>query len=227
MKLSVIVPVYNEKDTILEVVEAIKKAPAFDLDKEIILVDDFSTDGTKNRLKDLKIENLKILYNEKNMGKGYSVRRGMAEVSSDFIIIQDADFEYNPAEYEKLLAPLVAGEADVIYGSRFKNSKFIFSAYYIANKFLTFLSNLFTGLSLTDMETCYKCFTREALNKILPHLKANRFEIEPEITAVAAKLDLKIKEVPISYSRRSYAQGKKIGWKDGLQAIIAIVKYSL
>ena len=151
----------------------------------------------------------------------------MAEVSSDFIIIQDADFEYNPAEYEKLLAPLVAGEADVIYGSRFKNSKFIFSAYYIANKFLTFLSNLFTGLSLTDMETCYKCFTREALNKILPHLKANRFEIEPEITAVAAKLDLKIKEVPISYSRRSYAQGKKIGWKDGLQAIIAIVKYSL
>ena len=155
------------------------------------------------------------------------MRRGLKEASGDFAIIQDADFEYNPMEYQKLLEPLMKKEASVVYGSRFKNAKFIFKSYYLANKFLTFLSNLFTGFSLTDMETCYKCFSRESLDKILPKLTAQRFEIEPEITAVAAKLGLKIKETPISYNRRSYAQGKKIGWKDGLEAIIAIIKYNL
>ena len=223
MKLSVIVPVYNEKGTILEVVEAIKKAPAFDLDKEIILVDDFSTDGTKNRLKDLKIENLKILYNEKNMGKGYSVRKGMAEASGDFIIIQDADLEYAPKEYAKLLQPLIKKETDIVYGSRFLGQKFEWKLYFLANKFLTFLSNIFTGLNLTDMETCYKCFSRPALEEILPRLKAKRFEIEPEITVVAARLKLKIKEVPISYDRRGKSEGKKIGWRDGFQAIWTII----
>ena len=153
MKLSVIMPVYNEKDTILAVLEAIKKAPAFDLDKEIILVDDFSTDGTKDRFKDLKIENLKILYNEKNMGKGYSVRKGMAEANGDFIIIQDADLEYAPKEHAKLLQPLIKKETDIVYGSRFLGQKFEWKLYFLANKFLTFLSNIFTGLNLTDMET--------------------------------------------------------------------------
>jgi glycosyltransferase involved in cell wall biosynthesis len=229
MKLSVIIPVYNEKTTISEIIEVVQKAPALGLEKEIILIDDYSTDGTSEIIQNLKIkyQNLKTFVNEKNLGKGASVRKGMALAKGDFVVIQDADFEYNPGEYPKLLRPLVNGQADVVYGSRFKSSKFIFKSYYLANWFLTLFSNIFTGLNLTDMETCYKCFTVGSLNKILSQLKANRFEIEPEITAVIAKLGLKVIEVPISYNRRSYAEGKKIGWKDGIHAIIAIIKYGL
>jgi len=229
VKLSIIIPVYNERDTIGEVIRAVWASEAGGMEKEIIVVDDGSGDGTREQITNYKsqITNLKIILNERNLGKGSSVRKGLGEASGDFVIIQDADFEYNPMEYQKLLEPLMKGEADVVYGSRFKNSKFVFKSYYLANKFLTFLSNLFTGLNLTDMETCYKCFTRKALNKILPHLKAKRFEIEPEITAVAARLKLQIAEVPISYARRSKNEGKKIGWRDGLEAVIAIIKYGL
>lgn len=224
-KLSIIIPVFNERETISEVIKKARDS-ALDFEKEIIVVDDFSNDGTWQKILNFKskILNLKIFLNEKNFGKGYSVRRGLKESTGDFAIIQDADLEYSPSEYEKLLKPLVCGDADVVYGSRFKNQKFIFRTYYLANRFLTFLSNLFTGFSLTDMETCYKCFNKKALEKIVPHLRSNRFEIEPEITALVAKNNLKIKEVPISYSRRSYFQGKKIGWKDGLEAIWTIFK---
>jgi len=224
---SIIIPVFNERDTILSVIDAVKKSDTLGLEKEIILVDDCSTDGTRNKLENLKIENLKIILSDKNLGKGASVRTGFAVARGDFIIIQDADLEYSPTEYQKLLPPLIRGEAQVVYGSRFLDHPFIFKPYYLANRFLTFLSNLFTGLELTDMETCYKCFTKEALNKILPTLGANRFDIEPEITAAVSKAKLRIIELPISYSRRSYADGKKIGWKDGIQAIWTIIKYGL
>lgn len=224
-KLSIIIPVFNERDTLESVILAVRQSKAFGLEKEIIIVDDFSSDGTRDVVAELKVksEKLKVIYNEKNLGKGASVRRGLAEASGDFVIIQDADLEYDPNEYEKLLAPLRSG-ADVVYGSRFLGRPFVWKTYYLANRFLTLLSNIFTGLKLTDMETCYKCFSRKALSEILPRLTANRFEIEPEITAVVARSGLSIKEVPISYFRRSYAEGKKIGFKDGLQAIWTIVK---
>lgn len=224
-KLSIIIPVFNERDTLESVILAVRQSRAFGLEKEIIIVDDFSSDGTRELLENLKIErlkDLKILFNEKNLGKGASVRRGLAEARGDFVIIQDADLEYDPNEYEKLLAPLRSG-VDVVYGSRFLGRPFVWKTYYLANRFLTLLSNIFTGLKLTDMETCYKCFSRKALSEILPRLTANRFEIEPEITSVVARSGFAIKEVPISYFRRSYAEGKKIGFKDGLQAIWTIL----
>lgn len=221
--LSVIIPVYNEEKTINKVINSVEKTEVGIFNKEIIIIDDCSTDDTKNILKNLDQSRAKIIFNEKNMGKGYSVRRGFEEISGDFIIIQDADLEYNPEEYSKLLKPLISGFADVVYGSRFMEQKFIFKPYFLANKFLTFFSNIFTGLHLTDMETCYKCFTKGTLDKIRTHLKADKFEIEPEITAVVAKNKLRIMEVPISYRRRSYVGGKKIGWRDGLKAIWAII----
>lgn len=224
-KLSIIIPVFNERDTLESVILAVRQSRAFGLEKEIIIVDDFSSDGTRDVVAELKVksEKLKVIYNEKNLGKGASVRRGLKEASGDFVIIQDADLEYDPNEYEKLLAPLRSG-VDVVYGSRFLGRPFVWKTYYLANRFLTLLSNIFTGLKLTDMETCYKCFSRKALSEILPRLTANRFEIEPEITSVVARSGFAIKEVPISYFRRSYAEGKKIGFKDGLQAIWTIVK---
>lgn len=221
--LSVVIPVYNEKNTITQIIDNVNKSDIGLLKKEIIIIDDCSSDGTQNILKDLKIENLKIVFNKENRGKGYSIRKGFEEVKGDFVIIQDADLEYNPEEYAKLLKPILENKTDVVYGSRFLQSKFVFKPYYLANRFLTLLSNFFTGLNLTDMETCYKCFSRKALDKIKPFLSANKFEIEPEITAVVAKNKLRIIEVPISYNRRSYASGKKIGWKDGLKAILTII----
>lgn len=228
--LSIVIPVYNECNTIEEIIKAIEANGIVSLEKEIIIVDDCSKDGTREILKNLKKENLKIIFNNKNSGKGYSVRKGFNEAKGDFIIIQDADLEYSPKEYKILLTPLLNDTADVVYGSRFTGRiilKDYFKAYVMANKFLTILSNLLSGLSLTDMETCYKCFTKDALKRIGPELSAERFDIEPEITAVAAKLKLRIKEVPIDYFRRSYVDGKKIGWKDGLRAIEAIFKFNL
>ena len=230
MKLSVVIPVYNEVNTIHALLNAVNAVEIFGLEKEIVIVDDFSTDGTRDVLKKLNPSNYRIFYQEKNQGKGAAIRRGFAEATSDFIIIQDADLEYNPQEYKFLLEPLLEGKADVVYGSRFvgdRPHRVLFFWHYVGNKLLTILSNMFTGINLTDMETCYKAFTKEALQKILPTLKSNRFTIEPEITARIAQKKLRIYEVGISYSGRTYAEGKKINWKDGLSALWAIIKFNL
>ena len=230
--LSVVIPVYNEKNTVLKLIEAVKKVHLKDLEKEIILVDDFSTDGTRELLQGLEQNqgSLRVLFHTGNRGKGAALRSGFAEAQGDFVIIQDADLEYNPEDYSLLLEPLLDGRADVVYGSRFLGNRphrVLFFWHYVGNKFLTLLSNMFTNINLTDMETCYKAFTKEALRKILPKLSSSRFAIEPEITARVAKEDLRIYEVGISYSGRTYAEGKKIGWKDGLSALWAIIKYNL
>lgn len=228
-KVSIIVPVFNEKDTILKVIEAITASVPF-MQKEIIIVDDFSTDGTREILKTLDKAGAIVIMSNKNEGKGASLRKGFARATGDYIIIQDADLEYDPAEYDMLLKPIIEGKSDSVYGSRFKDfndPKRFLKVFYLANRFLTLLSNLFSGLHLTDMETCYKCFSRRTLDKISPILTSSRFEIEPEITAALAREEMRVSEVPISYHRRSYMEGKKIGWRDGLQAIFAILKFNI
>lgn len=230
MKLSIVIPVFNEANTIQSLLEAVNSANVFDLEKEIIIVDDCSTDSTGEILKKLIGSDYKIFYQKTNQGKGAAIRRGFAEATGDFIIIQDADLEYDPCEYPNLLKPMIAGKADVVYGSRFigdRPHRVLFFWHSVGNKFLTLLSNMFTGINLTDMETCYKAFTKDALQKILPTLRSNRFTIEPEITARVAQNKLRIYEVGISYSGRTYAEGKKIGWRDGLSALWAIIKYNL
>ena len=226
--LSIIIPVYNEEKTILGLLQAVENSPIGNLNKEIILVDDFSKDGTREILSNLlKTDKYKVFFQDKNYGKGQAIRRGFAETTGDFIIIQDADLEYDPEEYPNLLEPLISGKAQVVYGSRFTRNKphvVLFFWHYVANKFLTLFSNLMTGLFLTDMETCYKAFTKEALKKILPDLTSDRFDIEPEITAVIAEHKLPIYEVSISYSSRTYEEGKKIHWRDGFSAIWMIIK---
>jgi glycosyltransferase involved in cell wall biosynthesis len=229
MKLSVVIPVYNEAGTINALLNAVNAVEVLGLEKEIVVVDDFSTDGTRDILKGLESK-YKIFYQEKNQGKGAALRRGFTEATGDFIIIQDADLEYDPQEYPLLLGPLIAGKADVVFGSRFigdRPHRVLLFWHYVGNKILTLLSNMFTGLNLTDMETCYKAFNRESLRKILPTLKSNRFAIEPEITARVAQKKLRIYEVGISYSGRTYEEGKKIGWKDGFSALWAIIKFNL
>jgi glycosyltransferase involved in cell wall biosynthesis len=227
MKLSIVVPVFNEKDTLKNIIDRIKESPVED--KEIIVVDDFSTDGTRDLLKK-EIETLVdiVIYHEKNLGKGAALRSGFKVVTGDCVIIQDADLEYDPFEYPLLMKPISEGKADVVYGSRFSGSgphRVLFFWHYVGNRFLTLLSNIFTNLNLTDMETCYKMFKREIIQSI--NIQENRFGFEPEITIKVARKGCRIFEVGISYYGRTYEEGKKIGWKDGFKAIYVIIKYGI
>ncbi len=228
-KLSIIIPIYNEKNTILEIVSRIERADVKGLEKEIILVDDCSTDGAKEVLRALE-NKYKVFYHEKNKGKGAALRTGFKEATGDIILIQDADLEYNPDEYPRLLEPIIEGRADVVYGSRFTGigaHRVLFYWHHLGNLFLTMFSNMFTNLNLTDMETGYKVFRKEVIDSILPRLKSNRFGFEPEITARVARGKYRIYEVGISYSGRTDQEGKKIHWKDGLKAIGSIIYFNL
>ena len=225
-KLSVVIPVYNEKTWIREVM---RRVQATGVPMEIILVDDCSTDGTREILKEFAEAGHKVVYQEKNQGKGAALRRGFQEATGDVVLVQDADLEYDPGEYPRLLQPILEGKADVVFGSRFigEDHRVLYFWHYVGNKMLTLLSNLFTNLNLTDMETCYKLFRRDVLKNMT--LRSNRFGFEPEVTAKLArhKPKLSIFEIPISYSGRTYEQGKKIGVKDGFQALYCIVRYWL
>jgi glycosyltransferase involved in cell wall biosynthesis len=224
--LSVIMPVYNEARTILEIIERVRDV---EIAKEIILVDDGSTDGTRDILRekvDGIIPGVKVFLHDKNQGKGAAIRTAIEHVGGDYVIIQDADLEYDPKEYYQLLAPILDGRADVVFGSRFLGSgahRVHLFWHRVANGVLTNLSNMMTNLNLTDMEVCYKVFRVEVIKKI--RLRSNRFEFEPEITAKVAKMRCRVYEVPISYSGRDYDEGKKIGWKDGVTALWTIFKY--
>ncbi|MGD9022428.1 MAG: glycosyltransferase family 2 protein [Deltaproteobacteria bacterium] len=221
MKLSVVIPVYNEMDSIQEIVKRVQSVP---LEKEIIIVDDSSTDGTAEWLKKHPLgEGVHVLFHAKNRGKGAALRTGFEQVKGDIVVIQDADLEYDPSEYGRLIGPILDGRADVVYGSRFTGGpqRVLFFWHYVGNKFLTLLSNMFTNLNLSDMETCYKIFRADLLNRMT--IRSNRFGFEPEVTAKFAKLKCRIYEVPISYSGRTYEEGKKITWKDGLAALFHII----
>ena len=230
-RLSVIMPVFNERHTLAKILERVRAVP---IRKEIVLVDDASTDGTREQIErivatwpDDDDNHLRVFLQEQNAGKGAAVRRAIEEVRGDITLIQDADLEYNPAEYPQLIAPILSGDADVVYGSRFLGGprRVLFFRHTMGNRLLTFMSNLFTDLNLTDMETCYKVFRTDIIKRL--NLQSNRFGIEPEITAKLAKMGCRIYEIPISYHGREYWEGKKIGWKDGFSAIWTILKYSL
>jgi glycosyltransferase involved in cell wall biosynthesis len=227
MKLSVIIPIYNEFKTLEEILKRINNQN--NIEKEIILIDDFSTDGSRELIKNkLKSKVQKIILNEKNYGKGYSVRQGIEIAEGDIILIQDADLEYSPTDYDKLVNPILNNDADIVYGSRFIGSdekRVLFFWHTLGNKFLTLLSNVFTNLNLTDMENCYKVFRSNIIKNI--ELKENRFGFEPEITAKISKKDFRIYEVGVKYYGRKYKDGKKITWKDGFSAIRCIILYSL
>lgn len=219
-------PVYNECDTIGEIV---KRVMDTELEKELIIVDDYSTDDTRDILKRMDGDsNIKVIYHEKNMGKGAALRTGFTHVCGDIVIIQDADLEYNPQEYDKMLKPILDGRADVVYGSRFMTTeerRVLFFWHYLGNSFLTLLSNMTTNLNLSDMETCYKAFRIDVIKNI--NIEEDRFGFEPEITAKIAKKGYRIYEVGISYSGRDYSEGKKIEWKDGVRALWCIIKYGV
>ncbi len=226
-QISVVIPCYNERETIRESVDAVARAGLDDL--EIIVVDDCSSDGTREILQE-EITPLvsRILYHDRNQGKGAALRTGFAAATGSLVIVQDADLEYDPKEIHKLMEPILSGKADVVYGSRFRGGSSTRVLYYwhsVGNRFLTMLSNMFTNINLSDMETCYKLFKREILEQI--EIEEDRFGVEPEITAKVARLNCRIHEVGISYSGRTYEEGKKIGWKDGFRAIICIFKYNL
>jgi glycosyltransferase involved in cell wall biosynthesis len=231
MLLSVVIPVYNERETLFEIVRRVLQAP-IELEREILLVDDASTDGTQDLypLLDSQFPNarIRVLKQKVNRGKGAAIRAGFAEARGDVIVIQDADLEYNPQDYPRLLRPILDGRADVVYGSRFvggQEHRVLYFWHYLGNKFLTLLSNMFTNLNLTDMETCYKTFRAEVLRNL--RLRSNRFGIEPEITAKVARGRWRVYEVGISYSGRSYEEGKKITWRDGLKAVYCILRYAI
>ena len=229
MKLSIVIPVYNEDKTLEEIIKKVKAIDLGAIEKEIMVVDDGSSDKTIDILKKT-IEPLvdKVIYKEKNMGKGAAVRTGFENVTGDIVIIQDADLEYDPQEYKRLLQPILEGKADVVYGSRFMGGRphrVHMFWHQMGNNFLTTLSNMFTNLNLTDIETCYKMFKKEVIDSI--KIEENRFGLEPELTAKVARLNCRIYEVGISYYGRNYEEGKKINWKDGLRAIYVILKYGI
>lgn len=227
MKLSIIIPCYNEEPTIRQIIAAVRDSSWSDI--ELIVVDDCSTDGTREILQgELNNQIDQLLLHENNQGKGAAIRTGIASVTGDVVLIQDADLEYDPGEYERLMAPIVAGKADVVFGSRFSSGdahRVLYFWHRLGNGLLTFTSNMFTNLNLTDMETCYKAFRKEIIQQI--DIEENGFGLEPELTAKVAKLKCRIYEVGISYYGRTYAEGKKINWKDGVHAFICIVKYNL
>ena len=221
-KISILIPVYNEKNSLLEILKRVEEVD-FELEKEIILIDDYSTDGTRELYKDLPY---KVLYHEYNQGKGAALRTGIQEASGDIIIIQDADLEYNPQDYKELVQLVKTGCADVVYGSRLadtRNSGKFLLLSYLANVTLSFMTRLLYGTYLTDMETCYKAFRADVIKGI--EIKSNRFDFEPEITAKVLKQGVTFLETPISYNARTNEEGKKIGWKDGVQAIWTLIKY--
>lgn len=228
MRLSIIIPAYNEEKTIEEIVERVRQAP-LTIAKEIIVVDDFSKDKTREII-GTKLTNKvdQVVYHEKNRGKGAALRSGMKAATGDIVIVQDADLEYDPNEYQKVINPILQGKADVVFGSRFMGGKphrVLYYWHYIGNKMLTTLSNMFTNINVTDMETCYKAFRKDIIDKL--EIEENRFGFEPEITAKVAKLKVRIYEVGISYSGRTYEEGKKIGFKDAIRTFYCIVKYNI
>jgi glycosyltransferase involved in cell wall biosynthesis len=222
--LTIIIPAYNEINFIDEIIGKVKETP---YEKEIIIIDDYSTDGTCEYLKGLNEDGLVTVFHEKNLGKGAALRNGIARAKGDIIIIQDADLEYDPKEYPRLLGPILDGKADVVYGSRFLGGphRVFYFWHYLGNSMVTLISNMFTNLNLTDMETGYKVFKREVLDGIT--IESNRFGFEPEITAKIAKKRYRIYEVPISYYGRGYEEGKKITWRDGVKAFFTILKYNV
>lgn len=224
MKLSIIIPTYNEKNTIKEIIRRVRSVQLDNIEKEIIVVDDKSTDGTREILKMEEDSGLRVLYHPKNQGKGASIRTGLKYATGDLIVIQDADLEYDPEDYRKLIEPILKSKSQVVYGSRFTGEhRNMFFWHYIGNRFLSLVTNLLYNTTLSDMETCYKLFTREALDGIT--IRAGRFNFEPEITAKILKKGIRIYEVPISYAGREFSEGKKITWRDGFVALWTLIKY--
>ena len=226
MKLSIIIPCYNESSTIVSLINAVKQSPI--TNREIIIVDDGSNDGTRDILDQLSDPEVRVIFHKVNQGKGAALRTGFQEANGDICIVQDADLEYDPRELPLVIQPIVDGKADVVFGSRFQSGRphrVVYFWHRIGNGVLTLMSNFFTDLNLSDMETCYKAFRREVIQSI--NIRENRFGFEPEVTAKVAKMNLRIYEVGISYYGRTYDEGKKIGWKDGVRAVYCILKYNL